>query len=459
MGSALANEVVIPLDEALWKECVQYEEKAMEEEKEAGLKRVERLYDVGCKKWAEEEDMWIAYIVFEREHGRFENVKKVYNRAVHALKDISGFEEKYNLLQVQGHLWSVCSTKSRLRGHEGTNGAEQALVLRRRRCQSLLQEGAQTRRFLDGLSRFSLHLLLTLRRLAVLRIIPSHLTHHHLLLLCRRQLRVPHLHEGCERFQNTRLIACLLLERQSLFQEGQTLQLSSATLTNFRDSLAVHEHGRHLVVHGNQLCTAAAQLLALLYSNLRVAAGFVPVAQVHQTLRLLQVYRRSLHWVYAQQGGQRRLVEGVGLIERLHAVEQLTMRAGHRGYVSDFFLDASRGDVIITDNLARQCHGPGNILHAQRGVLGVGKQAHGEHQLRNHEGRRTAITGDNVVDVPNQVQRVGVGCKEKRERPNEGGVVQRSRIDGGRGSRQHLLHVSSVEEELGLVVEGAGEKR
>lgn len=203
MGSALANEVVIPMDEALWKECLQYEEKAMEEEKDAGLKRVERLYEVGCKKWAEEEDMWIAYIVFEREHGRFENVKKVYNRAVHALKDISGFEEKYNLLQAQGHLWCVCSTKSRLRGCERTNGAEQALVLRRGRCQSLLQEGAQTRCLLHGLSRLSPHLLLALRWLAVLRITPSHLAHHHLLLLCRRQLRVPHLDEGGEGLQNT----------------------------------------------------------------------------------------------------------------------------------------------------------------------------------------------------------------------------------------------------------------
>lgn len=138
-NSALANEVVIPMDEALLKECLQYEEKAMEEEKEkeVGLKRVERLYDVACKKWAEEEEMWISYIEFERERGRFENVKKIYNRAVHALKDISGFEEKYNLLQAQGHLWCVCSTKRPLCGQERTDGVEQTRVLRSGRCQSL----------------------------------------------------------------------------------------------------------------------------------------------------------------------------------------------------------------------------------------------------------------------------------------------------------------------------------
>ena len=128
--SALANEVVIPMDEALWKECLQCEEKAMEEDKVTGLKRVERLYEVACKKWAEEEDMWIAYIAFERDNGRFENVKKVYSRAVHALKDISGFEEKYNLLQAQGHLWRVCSTRRQLTGQERPHGAEETRILR-----------------------------------------------------------------------------------------------------------------------------------------------------------------------------------------------------------------------------------------------------------------------------------------------------------------------------------------
>lgn len=161
--SALANEVVIPMDEALWKECLQCEEKAMEEDKVTGLKRVERLYEVACKKWAEEEDMWIAYIAFERDNGRFENVKKVYSRAVHALKDISGFEEKYNLLQAQGHLWRVCSTRRQLTGQERPHGAEETRILRRCRCQRLLQEGRQMGRLLRRLSRLASHLLLTLR--------------------------------------------------------------------------------------------------------------------------------------------------------------------------------------------------------------------------------------------------------------------------------------------------------
>lgn len=34
--------------------------------------------------------------------------QRIYNRAVHYVKDVSSFEEKYNLLQIKGHLWRVC---------------------------------------------------------------------------------------------------------------------------------------------------------------------------------------------------------------------------------------------------------------------------------------------------------------------------------------------------------------
>lgn len=34
--------------------------------------------------------------------------QRIYNRAVHYVKDVSSFEEKYNLLQIKGHLWCVC---------------------------------------------------------------------------------------------------------------------------------------------------------------------------------------------------------------------------------------------------------------------------------------------------------------------------------------------------------------
>lgn len=127
--------------------------------------------------------MWIAYIAFERDNGRFENVKKVYSRAVHALKDISGFEEKYNLLQAQGHLWRVCSTRRQLTGQERPHGAEETRILRRCRCQRLLQEGRQMGRLLRRLSRLASHLLLALRRLSVLPLTPCCLAHHHSLLL------------------------------------------------------------------------------------------------------------------------------------------------------------------------------------------------------------------------------------------------------------------------------------
>lgn len=158
----------------------------MEEDKVTGLKRVERLYEVACKKWAEEEDMWIAYIAFERDNGRFENVKKVYSRAVHALKDISGFEEKYNLLQAQGHLWRVCQSRRQLTGQERPHGAEETRILRRCRANASCRkdaDGAPLRR----LSRLASHLLLALRRLSVLPLTPCCLAHHHSLLLRRRQ--------------------------------------------------------------------------------------------------------------------------------------------------------------------------------------------------------------------------------------------------------------------------------
>ena len=115
--SALANEVLIPLDEELWRECMQYETQGLSacgddaKEKEVCLRRMERLFEVACKRWSQNEDMWIDYVAFERENNRFEKVKTVYNRAIHALKDVSEFEDKYNLLQAKGHLSRVCSSK------------------------------------------------------------------------------------------------------------------------------------------------------------------------------------------------------------------------------------------------------------------------------------------------------------------------------------------------------------
>jgi hypothetical protein len=31
-------------------------------------------------------------------------MQQIYGRAIHALNDMTGFEEKYNLLKVRGHL-------------------------------------------------------------------------------------------------------------------------------------------------------------------------------------------------------------------------------------------------------------------------------------------------------------------------------------------------------------------
>lgn len=44
---------------------------------------------------------------FEKLHGGYDKIKILYNRATHALKDASAFEEQFNLLQVKGHLWRV----------------------------------------------------------------------------------------------------------------------------------------------------------------------------------------------------------------------------------------------------------------------------------------------------------------------------------------------------------------
>lgn len=41
---------------------------------------------------------------FERLHDGYKNIRVIYNRAQHAVKDLSTFEEKFNLLQVQRHL-------------------------------------------------------------------------------------------------------------------------------------------------------------------------------------------------------------------------------------------------------------------------------------------------------------------------------------------------------------------
>lgn len=49
-------------------------------------------------------DIWIDYIVFERNYNRYTQVQRIYNRAIHQVNDLASFEEKYNLLQIKGHL-------------------------------------------------------------------------------------------------------------------------------------------------------------------------------------------------------------------------------------------------------------------------------------------------------------------------------------------------------------------
>lgn len=58
--------------------------------------------------------MWIDYIVFERRFNRYMEAQRIYNRAIHYVKDVSSFEEKYNLLQIKGHLLCVCCLMSHL---------------------------------------------------------------------------------------------------------------------------------------------------------------------------------------------------------------------------------------------------------------------------------------------------------------------------------------------------------
>ena len=49
-------------------------------------------------------DLWMEYIEFEKLHGGYANIKVIYNRAIHVLNDMTGFEERFNLLQARSHL-------------------------------------------------------------------------------------------------------------------------------------------------------------------------------------------------------------------------------------------------------------------------------------------------------------------------------------------------------------------
>ena len=49
-------------------------------------------------------EVWLGYMEFERLHNGYKNIRVIYNRAQHMIKDMNAFEEKFNLFQVQGHL-------------------------------------------------------------------------------------------------------------------------------------------------------------------------------------------------------------------------------------------------------------------------------------------------------------------------------------------------------------------
>ena len=103
-GSALGNEVLIPLGSEVLGECIEYEsrwlaslsddaaqqteqreQKEQKEQREETVKRIERLYGEWAKRCSQDTEVWVKYWWFERSNGQFEKAQKVYNRAVHLL--------------------------------------------------------------------------------------------------------------------------------------------------------------------------------------------------------------------------------------------------------------------------------------------------------------------------------------------------------------------------------------
>ncbi|KAK8802620.1 hypothetical protein JH06_2391 [Blastocystis sp. subtype 4] len=107
----LSHEVLIPLDSDVLEECLDYEKRWLaslsdeqEKEKKNTVSRIEKLYDTYCTRYNQNPEVWLGYMEFERLHDGYKNIRVIYNRAQHMIKDMNAFEEKFNLFQVQGHL-------------------------------------------------------------------------------------------------------------------------------------------------------------------------------------------------------------------------------------------------------------------------------------------------------------------------------------------------------------------